>query len=120
MRCKIDGVGDLRRARFLELGNFSVCPNYLTTVPAVELLDALTWIRGNLAERVHGVREHAGQDLQSVVSGARLVGPSITPTPDHRSDLLRPVELSNPKITKMIRDAVQPGCPISARGLRQI
>ena len=54
-------MGDLGRAalRRLQLRDVGVCPNDLGAVAAVELLDAFAGVTGELAERVHGVRQDA-------------------------------------------------------------
>ena len=54
MRGEINGMGDLRRTRRLELGNVGVRPDDFRAVAGVELLDALTGVAGDLAERVNG------------------------------------------------------------------
>jgi hypothetical protein len=53
MRGEINGMGDLGRARRLDLGDIGVRPDDLRAVVGVELLNALTRIAGDLPERVH-------------------------------------------------------------------
>src|ERR1700674_2001690 len=108
-----------RRAR-LKLLNVRLCPNDFRTVPTVELLNTLAGVAGDLAERINRVREHAGQHLHPIVSSARSVGPLITPAADDRAYLFRPFELRNPKLTKVVHDAVQPWRPVLARRLREL
>ena len=79
---KIDGVGDLRGAGLLDAGDVGFGPDDLGAVAAVELLDALAGIAGDLAERIDGMGQHARQYLQTIIGGARLVGPAVAPAPN--------------------------------------
>ena len=117
---KIDGVCDLRRTSLLELRNIGVGPNDFRAVAAVELLDSLARVARDLAERVNRVGEHAGENLHSIVSRARLVGPLIAPASNYRTNFLRPVELRDAQVAKIVRDAIQPRRPILARRFRKL
>src|SRR6266446_7499934 len=115
MRSKIDRVGNFGRACLFELGNIRIGPNNLRAICAVELLDALAGVGRDLTERVDGIGENTRQNLHTVVSGARLVGPLVAPATNQWPDFLGPIELGNAKLPKIFGDAVQPRPPV-ARG----
>src|SRR6516225_8902029 len=98
MSSQIDCVGNLWRAGLLEQGNIGIRPDNLGPVAAIELLDALAGIAGDLAERIDGMRQNPGQDLQAIIGGTRPVGPFVAPAAYYRPDLLRAVELGDAKL----------------------
>src|SRR3984893_2897715 len=120
MRSKIDRVSNIWRARFLQQGDVRVCPNDFRSVATVELLDALTWIARNAAERINSIREHAGEHLHAVVRCSRLGGPLIPRTTDNGPDLFRSFELRNPKIPEICADTIEPRCPLLPSRFREL
>src|SRR5262245_61012898 len=113
MSGKIDRILDFLGARLVyvpgpQLLKVRLCPDDFRTVSAVQLLDALTRVTGDLAERINRIRQHARQNLHPVVSSSWLVGPLITPATNYRPYFLGPIELRNPKLTEVVRYAIKP------------
>src|SRR5262249_50551717 len=102
------------------LGDIDSGPDDLGSVSAVELLDSLAGIAGELAKRVHRVGQHTRKNLHPVVGRARLVGPLIAPATDYRPDLFRTIELGNSESTEIFCDAIQPRRPIAFRRSRKL
>jgi hypothetical protein len=79
----------------LKLRNIVIRPDDVRTVAAVRSLDTLAWIASNLAERIDGMGQDAGESLHSVISGARFVSPLVAPLPNDGPNFVGPVELRN-------------------------
>src|SRR6266851_10068305 len=105
---EIDGVGDLGRARFLDVRKVGICTNDLRAVVTVEMLDPFAGIPGDLAKRIDRVGKHPRKHLHSVVGSAGSVGPLIAPSPDHWPNFFRTIKLRYPEIAEMLADAIQP------------
>jgi hypothetical protein len=86
--------------------DIGVGPDDVATIVVVEALDSLARIASDLAQRVDGVGDDARQDLHRIVAGPWPIRPLVTPAPDDRLDLLRPVELRDAQITEVFGDAV--------------
>src|SRR5262249_10459864 len=89
-----------------------LCPNDFRAVSVVELLDALARVAGDFAERIDRVRQHARQNLHPIIGSSGLVGPLIAPATNYRPYFLGSVELRNPKLAKVVHDAVEPWRPV--------
>src|SRR5581483_5475812 len=105
-------MADFRRAGQLDVGDIGIGPDDLAAVIGIEPLDSLTRIARNPPKRVDRVRQHAGQNLHRVVSGARLMRPAVAPLPNDRAYLFWTVELRNAELAKMVRNTIEPACPV--------
>src|SRR5262249_56921047 len=108
MRRKVNRKCNFRRAGLFQDSDVRIGPDNFRAVSAIQLLNTLTWIAGDLAERIHCMGKHARKHLHAVIGCAGLIGPLVAPAADYRSELFRAIELGNAKIAEILSNPISP------------